>query len=366
MTLPFSFTSLWHCFLLIGIAIVKMTDEKEHRLQGENNVNYFVLDAPEGQARVAELVCDQHEDFLAADLMQQAAMIRFIRAELAQEHSDGFVDVHGDTLDDDAINLGIAKVIYQNAATHSHGNGIPAMAAAAAAMKPPSSRRSGGGGRNAQGDTVASLDDGAIYEYLNNLRTKPTTNGNRISPSSSSSSAAAGASTTTNASTKRKAKKSSWTSQLASKRAHTSTKVKKASGRAKSYHGSSLAHNGDYDDEEQEPSISIAAFPSPEHVHARAAALLAETQASQAIPKGVTVRPSGRWQSQVYYKGQSRYLGVYTDSSEAAMAWHVAKKLLSQVDVIGATKTETDKWFTMVKDIVTDLVQGARETTSCV
>lgn len=330
-----------------------MTDEKGQRLQSAKNSNYFVLDAPEGQAEIAELVCHHRGDFLAADLSQQAAMIRFIRTQLARDYSDGFVDPQGDPLDDDAINLGIARVFYQNS-SHDNDNGIAAVAVAAAVMKPPS-RRSRDTLLNTttpnndtmHAETVEPFDDGAIYEYLNHLRNKPT---QRLSPSP-----------TFSATSKRKPRKSS--SKQAVKRA-TSVKSKKIVERKP--RAREKMNKGVSTEEGTGNAFSTvggggAVFPNAEEIHSRAMALLAETQSTTSIPKGVTVRPSGRWQSQVYYKGQSRYLGVYTDSCEAAMAWTVAKKLLSEVDVKGASKTDTDKFYSMVKEIVGDLVQGTRE-----
>ncbi|KAL9185842.1 hypothetical protein ACHAXT_003619 [Thalassiosira profunda] len=46
--------------------------------------------------------------------------------------------------------------------------------------------------------------------------------------------------------------------------------------------------------------------------------------------KGVTMRPSGKWQAQLYYAGKSRYLGVFESKEKAAMGYEVARELLSE------------------------------------
>lgn len=49
------------------------------------------------------------------------------------------------------------------------------------------------------------------------------------------------------------------------------------------------------------------------------------------LPKGVTIRPSGKWQAQIYFVGQSRYLGVYENSREASIAFQIACRFLKHV-----------------------------------
>ncbi|GAX11589.1 hypothetical protein FisN_1Lh048 [Fistulifera solaris] len=46
------------------------------------------------------------------------------------------------------------------------------------------------------------------------------------------------------------------------------------------------------------------------------------------LPKGVTRRPSGKWQAQVYFAGASRYVGVYSSSHQANSAHDAFKKFL--------------------------------------
>ena len=46
--------------------------------------------------------------------------------------------------------------------------------------------------------------------------------------------------------------------------------------------------------------------------------------------RGVTCRPSGKWQAQVYYGGKSRYVGVFDLEAEAALAYEAARELLEK------------------------------------
>ena len=42
------------------------------------------------------------------------------------------------------------------------------------------------------------------------------------------------------------------------------------------------------------------------------------------------MRPSGKWQSQIYFKGKSRYIGVFDTMAEASRAYEIARDKLSQ------------------------------------
>lgn len=52
------------------------------------------------------------------------------------------------------------------------------------------------------------------------------------------------------------------------------------------------------------------------------------SKSSPSIPRGITLRPSGKWQAQFYYKGQSRYAGVFDTVDEASIAYEVLRKEL--------------------------------------
>lgn len=47
-----------------------------------------------------------------------------------------------------------------------------------------------------------------------------------------------------------------------------------------------------------------------------------------AILRGVTMRPSGKWQAQLYYAGKSRYIGVFDTREKAALAYEIAREKL--------------------------------------
>ena len=58
------------------------------------------------------------------------------------------------------------------------------------------------------------------------------------------------------------------------------------------------------------------------HKNDKAAAL------ASAILRGVTMRPSGKWQAQLYYAGKSRYIGVFDTREKAALAYEIARERL--------------------------------------
>ncbi|KAL7505506.1 hypothetical protein ACHAXN_004242 [Cyclotella atomus] len=49
-----------------------------------------------------------------------------------------------------------------------------------------------------------------------------------------------------------------------------------------------------------------------------------------AIMRGVTCRPSGKWQAQLYYSGKSRYIGVFDSREKAALAYEIAREVLKE------------------------------------
>ena len=109
---------------------------------------------------------------------------------------------------------------------------------------------------------------------------------------------------------------------------------------------------------------AMAALPDRKAIFERATALVKKQRSVPDIPRGVTVRPSGRWQSQVYFHGASRYLGVYSNSNQAALAFIAAKQILSEntPKIKDAPKSAIDKWFVIVRDVVTFTVQeGAQK-----
>ncbi|GKY94375.1 hypothetical protein MPSEU_000403400 [Mayamaea pseudoterrestris] len=53
-----------------------------------------------------------------------------------------------------------------------------------------------------------------------------------------------------------------------------------------------------------------------------------EAELAAAIMRGVTMRPSGKWQAQLYYSGKSRYIGVFDSREKAALAYEIAREKL--------------------------------------
>jgi len=51
-----------------------------------------------------------------------------------------------------------------------------------------------------------------------------------------------------------------------------------------------------------------------------------------ALLRGVTMRPSGKWQAQLYYAGKSRYIGVFDTREKAALAYEIAREQLKSSD----------------------------------
>ncbi|KAL9189555.1 hypothetical protein ACHAXT_009230 [Thalassiosira profunda] len=54
--------------------------------------------------------------------------------------------------------------------------------------------------------------------------------------------------------------------------------------------------------------------------------------------RGVTQRPTGKWQAQVYHAGGSHYLGVFPSRTEAVLAYEVARELLDEEASVGDAK----------------------------
>jgi len=75
--------------------------------------------------------------------------------------------------------------------------------------------------------------------------------------------------------------------------------------------------------ERQKAAAAITAMNAAAgHKNDKAAALAA------AILRGVTMRPSGKWQAQLYYAGKSRYIGVFDTREKAALAYEIAREKL--------------------------------------
>lgn len=53
---------------------------------------------------------------------------------------------------------------------------------------------------------------------------------------------------------------------------------------------------------------------------------LANTNTSVNLPRGITLRPSGKWQAQLYFAGQSRYIGVFDSRERAVLAYEIVRE----------------------------------------
>jgi hypothetical protein len=61
--------------------------------------------------------------------------------------------------------------------------------------------------------------------------------------------------------------------------------------------------------------------------------------------RGVTMRPSGKWQAQLYYAGKSRYIGVFDSKEKASLAYEIAREVLKtdKGEEGPSTAEETDR-----------------------
>lgn len=67
------------------------------------------------------------------------------------------------------------------------------------------------------------------------------------------------------------------------------------------------------------------------------------TDLASALLRGVTVRPSGKWQAQLYFAGKSRYIGVFDSRDIAATAYEIARDYLKDKSVLpSSSKQDTD------------------------
>jgi hypothetical protein len=61
---------------------------------------------------------------------------------------------------------------------------------------------------------------------------------------------------------------------------------------------------------------------------------------ASAILRGVTMRPSGKWQAQLYFAGKSRYIGVFDSREKAALAYEIAREHLQDKNATSSKDTE--------------------------
>lgn len=78
-----------------------------------------------------------------------------------------------------------------------------------------------------------------------------------------------------------------------------------------------------------------------------------------AILRGVTQRPSGKWQAQLYFAGKSRYIGVFDSREKAALAYEIAREKLKE----GAATAESTE--DLVNEARKAAFDGVNEQLSC-
>ncbi len=61
---------------------------------------------------------------------------------------------------------------------------------------------------------------------------------------------------------------------------------------------------------------------------------------ASAVLRGVTMRPSGKWQAQLYFAGKSRYIGVFDSREKAALAYEIAREHLQNKSVSSGKDTD--------------------------
>jgi hypothetical protein len=67
------------------------------------------------------------------------------------------------------------------------------------------------------------------------------------------------------------------------------------------------------------------------------------SKAQKEVPgmvRGVTMRPSGKWQVQYYYCGSSRYIGVFESKEDALTAYETTREILGKEDTETLTKEQ--------------------------
>jgi len=76
-----------------------------------------------------------------------------------------------------------------------------------------------------------------------------------------------------------------------------------------------------------------------------------EKKLAAATLRGVTQRPSGKWQAQLYYAGKSRYIGVFDSKEKASLAYEIAREVLKtdKNDQGPANAEETDRNVTLAR-----------------
>lgn len=73
-----------------------------------------------------------------------------------------------------------------------------------------------------------------------------------------------------------------------------------------------------------------------------------------AVLRGVTMRPSGKWQAQLYFCGKSRYIGVFDTREKAALAYEIAREKLKTGHVQGQDGNSTENLVNVARKAAFD------------
>jgi hypothetical protein len=76
-----------------------------------------------------------------------------------------------------------------------------------------------------------------------------------------------------------------------------------------------------------------------------------ERKLLEARLRGVTQRPSRKWQAQLYYAGKSRYIGVFDNKEQAALAYEIAREILKdEKQPLNVTADECEKNVNLARE----------------
>jgi AP2 domain len=78
-----------------------------------------------------------------------------------------------------------------------------------------------------------------------------------------------------------------------------------------------------------------------------------------AILRGVTMRPSGKWQAQLYFAGKSRYIGVFDSREKAALAYEIAREKLKNGESGNPDKSTTESLVNAARKAAFDGVNSS-------
>lgn len=76
------------------------------------------------------------------------------------------------------------------------------------------------------------------------------------------------------------------------------------------------------------------------------------------VSRGITIRPSNRWQAQIYFQGKSRYIGVFNSKEAAARAFVVTRALLKSEPQGRLETKEASATFIKARDKALDVVRN--------